>query len=91
MWPRAIDRLVDPDGHGVGFPAPDPWDGLDLTPQRPGPDATQAERQQAREIERQQAEAAISAWLDHLATTPRPLEAWMAWFGTDTSCQGSTR
>ena len=46
---------------------------------RPGPDATQAERQQAREIERQQAEAAISVWLDHLATTPWPLEDWMAW------------
>jgi len=74
-----IDRLVDPDSHGLP-PAPDPWDGLDLTPQRPGPNATQAEKQQARQIERQQSEAAIGAWLDHLATTPRPLEDWMAWF-----------
>src|SRR5206468_1680500 len=65
-----IDKLVDPDSHGVASP-PDPWDGIDLTPQRPGPDATQAEKQQARQVERQQAEAAIGAWLDHLTTTPR--------------------
>jgi uncharacterized protein (DUF1800 family) len=74
-----VDRLVDPDAHGVPV-SPDPWDGLDLTPPRPGPDATQAEKQQARQAERGQAEAAIGAWLDHLAATPRPLEEWMAWF-----------
>ena len=74
-----IDKLVDPDSHGVP-PSPDPWAGIDLTPQRPGPNATQAEKQQARQVERQQTEAAIGAWLDHLSTTPRPLEEWMAWF-----------
>src|SRR5258708_24666285 len=60
-----IERLVDPDGHGVP-PSPDPWVDIDLTPPRPGPGATQAEKQQARQTERQQAEAAIGAWLDHL-------------------------
>lgn len=74
-----IDRFVDPDNHGVP-PSPDPWAGIDLTPRRPGPNATQAEKQQARQVERQQAEAAIGAWLDHLTSTPRPLEEWMAWF-----------
>jgi uncharacterized protein (DUF1800 family) len=74
-----IDRLVDPDSHGVA-PAPDPWAGLDLTPSRPGPTATPAEKQQARQVERQQSEAAIGAWLDHLSSTERPLEEWMAWF-----------
>jgi uncharacterized protein (DUF1800 family) len=74
-----IDRLVDPDNHGVA-PAPDPWADIDLTPPRPGPTATQDEKQQARQIERQQSEAAIGAWLDHLSSTERPLEEWMAWF-----------
>ncbi|MEY2459457.1 MAG: hypothetical protein QOG30_1287 [Acidimicrobiaceae bacterium] len=74
-----IDRLVEPDNHGVP-PSPDPWAGVDLTPNRPGPNATQAEKQQARQADRQQAETAIAAWLDHLASTPRPLEEWMAWF-----------
>ena len=74
-----IDRLVDPDQHGVP-PSPDPWADIDLTLSRPGPQATQAEKQQARQAERQQSEAAIGAWLDHLASTPRPLEEWMAWF-----------
>ena len=75
----AVDELIDPDAHGLP-PAPDPWDGLDLTPQRPGPNASPAEKQQARQTERKQSEAAINAWLDHLTTTPRPLEDWMAWF-----------
>ena len=75
----AADALVDPDGHGIAA-SPDPWEGLDLTPQRPGPDASEAEKQHARQAERQQTEAAINAWLDHLVTTPRPLEEWMAWF-----------
>jgi uncharacterized protein (DUF1800 family) len=74
-----IDRLVDPDRHGVPQ-SPDPWASIDLTPNRTGPQATQAEKQKARQAERQQAEAAIGAWLDHLASTPRPLEEWMAWF-----------
>jgi uncharacterized protein (DUF1800 family) len=74
-----IDRLVDPDAHGVPASA-DPWDGLDLTPPRPGPNATQAEKKQARQTERRQSEAAINAWLEHLVATPRPLEEWMAWF-----------
>jgi uncharacterized protein (DUF1800 family) len=75
-----IDRLVEPDANGVPV-APDPWTGVDLTRvPPPGPNATQAERQQARQTERAQTEAAINAWLDHLSTTPRPLEDWMAWF-----------
>jgi uncharacterized protein (DUF1800 family) len=74
-----IDRLVDPEAHGVP-PSLDPWDGIDLAPQRPGRNASQAERNKARQTERAQSEAAINAWLDHLAVTPRPLEDWMAWF-----------
>lgn len=74
-----IDRLVDPDSNGIE-PSPDPWDGVDLTVQRPGPKATPAERMQARQAEQEQARNAIGAWLDHLVTTPRPLEEWMAWF-----------
>ena len=85
-----IDRLVDPDNHGVP-PSPDPWAGIDLTPQRPGPNATQAEKQQARQAERQQAEAAIGAWLDHLASTPvRSRSGWRG-SGTATSSRASTR
>src|SRR5438445_8525661 len=74
-----IDELLDPAAHGIAA-APDPWAGIDLTPPRPGPNASAAEKQQARRTERQQSEAAINAWLDHLASTPRPLEDWMAWF-----------
>jgi uncharacterized protein (DUF1800 family) len=75
-----IDRLVDPDGHGVPV-ADDPWAGVDLTPvPPPGPDASPTEKQAARRDARAQSEAAISAWLDHLVTTPRPFEDWMAWF-----------
>src|SRR5689334_14441946 len=74
-----VDRLVDPDGHGVDG-SPDPWDGLDLTPPRPGPNATPDEKKQARQVERDQSEQAIVAWLDHLAATPRPLAEWMGWF-----------
>jgi uncharacterized protein (DUF1800 family) len=74
-----ITRLVDPDASGIAA-SPDPWDGIDLTPQRPGPNASQAEKQQARQVERQQSETAINAWLDHLTVTERPLEEWMAWF-----------
>ena len=62
-----IDRLVDPDSHGVPA-SPDPWAGIDLTPPQEGQPL------------REQSEAAIGAWLDHLASTPRPLEEWMAWF-----------
>src|SRR4051794_21166183 len=75
-----VDRLVAPDANGVPA-ATDPWAGLDITlVPPPGPNATQAERQQARQIERAQTEVAVNAWLDHLVTTPRPLEDWMAWF-----------
>jgi uncharacterized protein (DUF1800 family) len=74
-----IDRLVDPAAHEVE-PSADPWLGVDLTPQRLGRNATQSDKKQARQAERQQADAAINAWLDHLASTPRPLEEWMAWF-----------
>ncbi|HEV3226564.1 MAG TPA: DUF1800 family protein, partial [Acidimicrobiales bacterium] len=74
-----VDRLVDPDGNGIA-PAPDPWAGLDLTPPRPGPNASADAKKQAGQTERQQSDAAINAWLDHLTSTPRPLEDWMVWF-----------
>ena len=74
-----VEELVDPDAHGVAA-TPDPWAGIDLTPARPGPNASDADRKAARQTERQQSETAIGAWLDHLASTPRPLEDWMAWF-----------
>jgi uncharacterized protein (DUF1800 family) len=74
-----IDRLVEPDENGVPR-SPDPRTGIDLTPTRPGSASTDAGRRQARQAQRDQAEAAIGAWLDHLVSTPRPLEDWMAWF-----------
>src|SRR4051794_35254363 len=75
-----VDRLVAPAANGVPA-ATDPWAGLDITlVPPPGANATQAERQQARQIERAQTEVGVNAWLDHLVTTPRPLEDWMAWF-----------
>ncbi|HEY2813492.1 MAG TPA: DUF1800 domain-containing protein [Acidimicrobiales bacterium] len=77
-----IDRLVDPDAHGVD-PAPDPWQGVDLTLPDPGtlgPNASVDQRQAARQQLRQQGLLAIEAWLDQLATTPRPLVDWMTWF-----------
>ncbi|MEY2447583.1 MAG: hypothetical protein QOH79_1059 [Acidimicrobiaceae bacterium] len=62
-----IDRLVDPDSHGVP-PSADPWAGIDLTPPPAG------------QVDREQSETAIGAWIDHLTSTARPLEDWMAWF-----------
>jgi uncharacterized protein (DUF1800 family) len=74
-----IERLVDPDTSGVAASG-DPWSAVELTDPRPGPRASDADKKQAREQSRQQSEAAIGAWLDHLVVTPRPLEDWMAWF-----------
>ncbi len=75
-----IDRLVDPDNHGVP-PVTDPWDGLDLSlPDGLTPDATPDQRKAAQQQLRQQGLRAIDAWLTHLVTTPRPLEDWMVWF-----------
>jgi len=74
-----IDRLVDPDGHGVA-PAPDPWDGVDLALPGIGPGASAQARRAARQDQRDKALQAVEAWLDHLVTTPRPLHDWMAWF-----------
>jgi uncharacterized protein (DUF1800 family) len=74
-----IDRLVDPDAHGVSA-APDPWSNVSLTLPDVGANATVDQRKQARQEQRQEAFLAIEAWLDHLASTPRPLEDWMAWF-----------
>ncbi len=64
---RALDELLDPDGHGVPA-APDPWAGMDLAGDLDG----QAGRQRAR--------AFVGAWIVHMATTPRPLDEWVRWF-----------
>jgi uncharacterized protein (DUF1800 family) len=74
-----IDRLVDPDGHGVPT-SPDPWADVDLTLPAVGPHTSQADRAQLRARAREQTEQSIEAWLDHLVATPRPLMEWMAWF-----------
>jgi uncharacterized protein (DUF1800 family) len=75
-----IERLVDPDAQGVA-PAADPWAGVTLSPPaQPGKDASPAAKQADRQQQRQEAMAAIGAWLDHMAATPRPLESWLAWF-----------
>jgi len=66
-----IDRLVDPDSHGVPK-SPDPWARLDLS--------LPADRALARQRAVKQTAAAIEAWLDHFIATPRPLMEWMAWF-----------
>lgn len=63
-----LDRLVDPARHGVA-PIRDPWTGLRLS-------QTGATNPNFR----QEAQAAIGAWLDHLATTGRPTESWLTWF-----------
>jgi uncharacterized protein (DUF1800 family) len=45
-------------------PAPDPWAGLDVTGERARSGGGQM----------------VAAWLQAMATTPRPLEEWMRWF-----------
>jgi len=66
-----IDRLVDPDGHGVAKSV-DPWARIDLSS---SDDQAQARRRAAK-----QTAQVIEAWLDHLVATPRPFLEWMAWF-----------
>jgi uncharacterized protein (DUF1800 family) len=74
-----IDRLVDPDAHGVPAAA-DPWQDVMLSPPEYRQDLSLADRKALREKLRLEGFAAIGAWLDHMAATPRPLEDWMAWF-----------
>jgi uncharacterized protein (DUF1800 family) len=74
-----IDRLVDPDAHGVPV-APDPWQDVTLSAPEYRQGMSQAEKVQLRQTLRTEGFAAIGAWIDHLAATPRPLEDWMAWF-----------
>jgi uncharacterized protein (DUF1800 family) len=74
-----IDRLVDPDGHGVPK-APDPWANVDFTLPAVGRNGSQAARARVRAKARAQTEEAIGAWLDHLVATTNPLVEWMAWF-----------
>lgn len=62
-----LDRLVDPDAHGVA-PAADPWDGLDLSLDLDGK-GTQEDRIRP-----------IAAWVAAMARTHRPTEEWMRWF-----------
>lgn len=63
-----VDRLVDPNRHGVAA-VRDPWQGLRLS-------YTGASNPNYRS----EAYAAIGAWIDHLATTGRPTESWLTWF-----------
>ncbi|MGI8664158.1 MAG: DUF1800 domain-containing protein [Acidimicrobiales bacterium] len=74
-----IDRLVDPDAHG-GQAAVDPWADVELTPPTRQAGSSKEQKQQFRKQNREQSLAAIGAWIDHLATTSRPLESWMTWF-----------
>jgi uncharacterized protein (DUF1800 family) len=74
-----IDRLVDPDQHGVPA-APDPWQDVTLSAPQHRQGLSPADKKALRQQLRAEGVAAIGAWLDHLATTPRPLEDWMAWF-----------
>ena len=63
-----VDRLVDPNRHGVA-PVRDPWQGLRLS-QVPSQGTNY----------RAEGFAAIGAWLDHLSSTGRPTESWLTWF-----------
>ncbi len=74
-----IDRLVDPDHHGVPK-APDPWAKADLEVPNVRESDSSAAHKQARDHLRREGESAIEAWLDQLIATPRPLVDWMAWF-----------
>ncbi len=64
----ALDALVDPDSHGEAA-APDPWVGIDLS---------QFDMQNGNR--REAGIQIVSAWLQAMATTPRPAEEWMRWF-----------
>lgn len=61
-----IDRLVDPDAHGVA-PAADPWAGLDLP-------------LDAKDAERKARGTLPGAWVLAMAASERPLHEWMRWF-----------
>lgn len=62
-----LDRLVDPDGHGVPS-VRDPWAGLDLVGM-----SEQGERTEGRR-------AIAVAWYAAMVATPRPLEERMRWY-----------
>lgn len=64
-----VDRLLDPDAHGVPAAA-DPWD-----------DAAFAG--DPRDGGRQLNQLAIDGWLERMRTTPRPLEERMTWVWHD--------
>ena len=59
-----IDRLVDPDAHGVDAAPVDLWAGLELPPLD----------------SYGQALAINGRWFDALIVTPRPFHEWMAWY-----------
>jgi uncharacterized protein (DUF1800 family) len=59
-----VDRLVDPDAHGVPATTEDLWADLTFDFFQPSLGARDA----------------VEAWLDHLLVTPRPFEDWMAWY-----------
>ena len=60
----AIDRMVDPDAHGLAPGPADLWAGLVF----PLFDTGGASRD------------AVGRWLDHLRAAPRQFEEWMAWY-----------
>ncbi|MEO7556074.1 MAG: DUF1800 family protein, partial [Acidimicrobiales bacterium] len=66
-----IERLVDPDGAEEAL-APDPWAEVTLTAPVALAGASQADKQKVRQQQRTEANAAIGAWLDHMAASPRP-------------------
>ncbi len=74
-----IDRLIDPDGAGVPK-APDPWAQVDLSAPKFRRNQSPAQKEEIRQQLRKQGLTVIDAWLDHFASTPRPLEDWMTWF-----------
>lgn len=59
-----VDRLVDPDAHGIPAAPADLWAGVELPPL----DAAVG------------VQNAVFKWLDHLSTTERPFEEWMGWY-----------
>ncbi len=63
-----LDQWLDPDTHGVA-PAPDPWQGIDLSVMRP-----------RGHVSRLEVDGLIGSWLHAMVTTIRPLEEWMRWF-----------
>lgn len=59
-----VDRLVDPDAHGIPAAPDDLWPA----PSLPLADSTLA------------SVLGASTWMDHLLVTSRPFEEWMAWY-----------